>query len=376
MKKAAIVGVALVLAGALMFGVGFIGARGDLSVVNGNFGPFRVQFTEGSVHSGFYTSGSGSAHGIGGGRDKPVTTPPPAIYTGAPADGSGTQNSRSFTAEGVREIIITELYADVELCPSDDGQIHVSAEERDNFYCEMSLSDGKLRIERKSSGINVGFGLDTNELSTLRVCVPADIACGLDVENSYGDITVSDLSFGEVELDTSLGDVSFENISCKKAQLDSSYGGVLAQNVECAGDLSAQADMGAVLVDNVHAGLKLEAESDCGSVTVCDSSARELELSSDMGDVGVFDTTAQDRAELDCSCGSIEFRALSVGREIEIENDMGSVEGTLAGSINDYSIESKASLGSNNLPGQLRLGEISLKVFTDCGSIDISFEES
>ena len=55
MKKTVIAGLALIAAGALVFGAGFVGAHGDLSVINGNFGPFGVHFTDGNVHSGFYT---------------------------------------------------------------------------------------------------------------------------------------------------------------------------------------------------------------------------------------------------------------------------------------------------------------------------------
>lgn len=377
MKKTVIAGLALIAAGALVFGAGFVGAHGDLSVINGNFGPFGVHFTDGNVHSGFYTNVSGSSHGIGGGRDKPVTTPPPtrADEVVSVADVSDTLENLTAEPEGLREIIIKELYADVEILPSDDGEIHISAEKRSDFYCEVSNGGGVLSIERKGTVKPIILGFDSASRSTLRVCVPEGMSLKLEIENNCGDITVSDLSFGGVELETALGNVSIENVKCSSAELDSSMGSVLAQNVQSTGDLSAESDMGDVLVDTVSAGGKLTAESSYGAVTVSNSSARELELGSDMGNVSVFDSSAQSKAELDCSFGSIEFRSLSAGREIDIDNDMGSIEGTLAGSMSDYSIESSVDLGSSNLPASLKLGSILLTVTADCGSIDISFED-
>ena len=381
MKKIAVAGLAMLAAGAVIFGAGCLGAWGDLSVVNGNLGPFRVQLTDGHIHSGFFrtSSADSSAHGIGGGRDKPMTTPapvptpPPMRVDSAEADG----NYESLTAEaaGIREIKITELFADVEIWPSGDGEIHISAEKRGDFYCTVSSSGGVLSIERKGKINLLPFGLNSSPGSTLRVYVPEGTDFKLEVKNNCGDITVSDLSFGEVELETAMGSVSLENVQCFSAELDSSMGSVLARNVDCTGDLSAESDMGDVQADAVSAGGKLKAESSCGNVTISSSSARELESSSDMGNVSVFDAAAQDKAELDCSCGSIEFRALSAGREIEIDNNMGSIEGVLAGSISDYSIESEVDLGSSNLPSSLSLGSIFLKVSADCGSSDIEFED-
>lgn len=377
MKKTAIAGLALVLVGALVFGAGYIGTRGDLSVMNGNLGPFRVHLTDDRVETGFSPSSDSSQSGIGGGRDKPVTTPPPHSLNEPekPARSTADGEERELDGAGIKRIVIKESFADIELRPSDDGQIHVTSEKRDDFYCEISSKDGVLSIERKG-GSFWGVNLGSLTRSSLLVLIPAQLSYALYIENSCGDVSVSELTLGNVEIEAALGSVSFEDVQCTGAKLDSDCGSVSVSRVTCVGDLSAQSDLGDVTIEDVSVSLRLEAECSCGSVTVSGAMASDAELESDMGDINVSDLSVGGTAKLDCDCGSISFSNLSAVWAIEIENSMGSIEGTLPGSISDYSIESGTDLGSNNLPNKFHSGSISLKVFADCGSIDIGFFEN
>jgi len=373
MKKMLIAGLALIVTGGIIFGAGFLGARGDLSVVNGNLGPFRVHLTDGRVESGFMTTGP---HGIGGDRSGISDPVLPSGSTSPSTVSSRSQENMTFPSEGIKSIVINERCADVEIWPSDDENIYVYAETWDGCYCEANSRGGVLSIERKTPNWIFGLNLGSDRQSTLRVLVPEGLACNMDIDSSFGSVSVSDLRFNEVSIDADMGDVSFENVLCAGAELDADCGDVLVRSVECSGDLSADTDMGNVTIDGVSVSRELSADSSCGNVAVSSASAGSAELSSDMGDVRAFDLTCVSSAKLDCDCGSIEVRALKAGKEIEMENSMGSIEGTLAGSMDDYSIESGTDLGSNNLPQELQRAGVLLKVFADCGSIDIGFEGS
>lgn len=376
MKKITVTGLALLAAGAVIFGAGFIGARGDLSVANGNIGPFKVQVTDGRIHSGFFRTGSAdssSARGIGGGRDKPMTTPPP-IPTPTPVldDGPDTDIQR-FAGSDVKEIELNISYADVELCSTDTMYVYVLSEDMDDFVVTLD-KNGVLTVESRDMNTVLGLGL-LGEAPGLKIALPAERYFELDIENSCGNVSVSGLTLSGVDIDVDMGDISVETLQCKKMKLDAACGAIYADTVTCAGEFAADADLGDITLRNVHTSGILKADSACGAVEVIDSLAEDAELSADMGDISAVNLVCSGNAKLECDCGAIEFTSLSAAGSIEIENSMGSVEGTLAGSFDDYSVESKASLGSNNLPEMLSRNGIQLRVFTDCGSIDISFEK-
>lgn len=372
MKKLGKAGLALVIAGALIFGAGFIGARGDMSVVNGNMGPFRVQIADGSAHSGFFFTGGSSPNGIGGGRNKPLTTPPPAspaatatIYT----DGAHHDECQSFPGEDLRKVGLDINYADVVLLTSFDDNVYVYSGNPNDFRVTTDKK-GVLKIESRDMktvwGINLGTTRPTLTVAVLET-LEADVSCG--------NIELEEMSVGKLRLDSSMGDVYVCGVECRSAELSSDCGSVQALSVICSEKLEADSDMGDVTVENCEVGSKLNAESNCGKVTVTDCTAADAEISSDLGDVCVYRLACARTLNLDCDCGAIKFDGLTAGKSIEMDNSMGSIEGTLPGSITDYSIEAGTDLGSNNLPSKLEMGNIKLKVHASCGSIDVGFED-
>lgn len=374
MRKMGKTGVALALAGLLLFGAGFIGARGDLSVVNGSLGPIGVHLP---ATGG--TKSDSSQGGIGGGRDKPMTTPPP-VPTPVPTPVTGSAHHdeqhhtdgadcRSFPAEDVRAIKLDISLADVVLLPSPDGSVYLSSDSMDDFLISLDKS-GKLTVESRNRITVFGLNLST---PTLEVAAPAALD-SLEAEVDCGRIQLEDLSLGKLKLESDMGDVYVYGVQCSDADLSSSCGSVQAHSVISSGKLEVESDMGDVAVENCEAASELKASSDCGKVTVNACTARSAELDADMGDISACWLSVTDKVKIDCDCGAIEFKSLSAGKGIELENSMGSIEGTLAGSISDYSIESGTDLGSNNLPSKLELGNIKLKAHADCGSIDIGFE--
>lgn len=387
MKRLGKAGLALVLAGAVIFGAGYIGARGDMSVMNGSMGAFRVQIADGNVHSGFFNTNDSSktASGIGGGRGKPMTTPAPTtrpadtapVYT----DGShhdeqhhtDSADCRSFPGGDVLAVKLDIARANVVLCPSSDGNVSVTCDGLDDYRISLDKS-GTLSVESRNKITVFGLNL-TGDSPTLTVTLPESLCCSLEVDVDCGNIQLEQLSFDKLKLDADMGDVYVYGVECAGADLSSSCGSVQALSVISSGKLEVDSDMGDVTVENCTAAAELKVDSSCGKVTVNGCTAKSAELEADMGDVSAWWLSVTDRVKLDCDCGSIEFTGLTAGKSIEIDNSMGSISGTLPGSITDYSIESGTDLGSNNLPSKLELGNIKLKVHASCGSIDIGFED-
>lgn len=376
MRKMGRAGLALAIAGALIFGAGFIGAGGDMSVVNGSFGPISVHLPA--------TGGTKTTNGIGGGRDKPVTTPPPThtdtvdIVDGGHHDGHEEQHHaededcRSFPGEDLRKMKLDINYADVVLQTSFDTNVYVYSEKLDDFRFSTDKK-GVLSIESRDMKTVWGINLGASR-PTLTVAVPAALD-SLEADVSCGNIELEEMSLGKLCLDSNMGDVYAHGVECRSAELSCDCGSVQALNIICSEKLEAESDMGDVTVEKCEVGGKLKAESSCGKVTVNGCTAADAELSSDMGDVIAYWLSVTDRVKLDCDCGAIEFTGLTAGKSIEIDNSMGAISGTLPGSMTDYSIEAGTDLGSCNLPSKLELGNIKLKVHDSCGSIDVKFEE-
>lgn len=392
MKKMGKAGLALVIAGVLIFGAGYIGARGDVSVVNGSLGPMGVQLPA--------TGSTKTTNGIGGGRNKPMTTPAPVptpspqIYTDSAQiytdsghhdeheyerDGheeqhhASTADYQSFPAEDVRKIELDINRADLVLRPSTDGNVYVSSDSLGDYRVSLDKS-GTLTVESRNKVTFFGLNL-TDERPTLTATLPESLCCSLEADVDCGNIQLEELSLDKLKLDSDMGDVYVYGVQCASADLSSSCGSVQALSVISSGKLEVESDMGDVTVENCAAGAELKVDSSCGRVMVNGCSAKSAELESDLGDVSAWWLSVTDRVKLDCDCGSIDFTGLTAGKSIEIDNSMGSIKGTLPGSITDYSIESGTDLGSNNLPSKLELGNIKLKAHADCGSIDIGFED-
>lgn len=379
MRKMGKAGLALALVGIVVFGLGFIGARGDLSVVNGSIGPMGVHLpATGGTRS------DSSQSGIGGGRNKPVTTPPPADRAPVSTDGSHhdeheydghdgqhTADCRSFPHGDVRKIELDLDLADLVLYPSPDGNVYVSSDRLDDFRISLD-KNGTLNVESRSRVTFFGISADS---PTLTVTLPESLICSLEADVDCGKIQLEDLNLDKLKLDADMGDVYVNGVVCSSADLKSSCGSVQALSVTSSGKLEVKSALGDVTLENCAAAAELKAESDCGKVTVDGCAAEKAELEADMGDVGAYWLSVSDSIKLDCDCGAIEFEGLTAGRSIEIDNSMGAIKGILSGSIAAYSIESGTDLGSCNLPSKLEMGDIRLKVHASCGSIDISFED-
>ena len=97
-------------------------------------------------------------------------------------------------------------------------------------------------------------------------------------------------------------------------------------------------------------------------------------------------TLACDELEAEVESGSATFELLDIGTKAKIHAATGAVDGTLAGSEEDYSVEMDCSLGSifagsSELGGivlgeeHYDIGEKDLELSCDLGAITLSFEE-
>ncbi|MBS6735622.1 MAG: hypothetical protein KH275_10585 [Clostridiales bacterium] len=71
--------------------------------------------------------------------------------------------------------------------------------------------------------------------------------------------------------------------------------------------------------------------------------------------------------------GNISFENLDVGNALQLTAKNGDISGTVAGSYDDFSIQSKIKKGDSSLPDDKDEGAKTLNVSCNNGDIDISF---
>lgn len=175
----------------------------------------------------------------------------------------------------------------------------------------------------------VGYNL-VADISVGTLCIENSKASNIDVEISTGGAVITAENANNVTLESDTGAISFTG-KAKVLETDVDTGAV---------KLSGQAD-------------KVIAHTDTGAIKV-DMLATNLELSS--------------------NTGSIVF-TVGNNKSIKVQNDTGSVRGTIDGVKSQYTIAVDVDTGSCNVQDQMGTGTNYMKIDVDTGSVKITFKQ-
>ncbi|MFR1215100.1 MAG: DUF4097 family beta strand repeat-containing protein [Acutalibacteraceae bacterium] len=92
-------------------------------------------------------------------------------------------------------------------------------------------------------------------------------------------------------------------------------------------------------------------------------------------DITLPSLTVTDSVSIYVNHGNIQFDTLDAGNTISLETKNGNINGTILGSYDDFTIESFAKQGENNLPESKTGGSKALKVYTNNGDIQIDIKK-
>lgn len=326
MKRTVLLGLILLVVGALVFAVGFFGSGQNLSAVNGDLGPISVRV----------------GRGFGGGKS-----------AGTPVGNTGDKEYTVFMG-GITYIELDENDADVVVTQSGDSKIHLIYQESADDAMEISCYNGKLTMKRRSrNGLFFFWFTDTDRRTELQI--PHNLTTEVIVGSDNGSVTVKKVVIsGDAAFSSGNGDVEIQTLYADKVTLENSNGGITAKDVHCA-----------------DAALK----NSNGKIDAADFSCASLEVRSSNGRITLTNVSAETTLYAKTSNGAVTVDDVSAGKSIELRSSNGSVRGTLAGSSDNYRITSKTSNGSSNLPADWGRGSILLTVETSNGSIDLNFTE-
>ncbi len=173
--------------------------------------------------------------------------------------------------------------------------------------------------------------------------------------SDYGNVEVSDLSAPSIQLTADAGNVLAASVRAESVLLRSDCGNVEGKNIAAEHLLELYSKLGNVLADDVSSEGALRMESECGNCVLRGA------------------CTAKD-ASVEVDLGNICVDGILSASQIDLTNDCGNVEGTIAGSAQDYTIRAVTDLGNNNLRDRDG-GSKTLTIHVSLGNIEILFAE-
>ncbi len=185
-----------------------------------------------------------------------------------------------------------------------------------------------LSINTHTGNINIpnGFAFESVKISgtTANVECIATVSKAMHVDLSTGNITVNDVTLGEVELSVTTGKIKMHSVTCNgNIQLSVFTGNTELTDVTCK-NLTSHGSTGKITFNNVIANGLIFVERSTGDVTFVDSDATELNVNTSTGNVTGTLLSAKVFIT-ETSTGRIDVPHSTTGGKCEIKTSTGNI---------------------------------------------------
>lgn len=309
---------------------------------------------------------------------------------------------KSFDLEKFNKVNIETPYLSyIEIVKGEKYKLDVKYSESDKI--NYSIKDGILSIGQTSiedKGISIGFHFNFNENleQKIKLYVPED--CSLEelkISSSSSNIKIIGLAGKSIDINNDYGDMSLSDISCENMIIKADSGNMELANVK-AGEISFDNDYGDMDLKNINSenfictmssgffkgeGLNIsnnyKIESDYGNVDIKNSSFGSFEGILNSGDFQGENLNVSKDYNLENDYGSVNVKNSSFG-SVKANLSDGNFEGENLKISENYNIDSEygdvsiksSSLG--NLTAVLSSGNIQLEDITSIKNVDIKCE--
>ncbi|MGA3675038.1 DUF4097 family beta strand repeat-containing protein [Lysinibacillus agricola] len=194
----------------------------------------------------------------------------------------------SYELDDFTSINIVNDYGDVEIVTSDRYALETNVVEDDDIT--YSIKDNTLTIEtkgKKKNDLQLGFG--SFHTPSITIYVPKDVKLNTVVLNSsFGDTTIRDLNYQQLNLTGDYGDIIFKNTTGDKTEITQSFGDMKLQQFSSNGFV-VESENGDINIDGTLNG-QSSITSNFGDTTLdLQNKKSEIgyELNTDFGDLTV-----------------------------------------------------------------------------------------
>ncbi|MBO4506357.1 MAG: DUF4097 family beta strand repeat protein [Lachnospiraceae bacterium] len=346
MRNSVIIGILGLIAGLILVGIGFVIVRGDWSKFNGKNAASKYE------HDEYRCSGR------------------------------------------IDELEISERAESVEIKTGnvDHPVIEYWYREDEKDRVVITEKNGKLTFKREEQKIKVSWFSMNFEDTTTVITLPEDYAGPVNVSATSGSIRATDVKSGsDINLSANSGYLTAQNVAGRNISMKANSGTIKLTDSEAEGKVSIENTSGYITVESVVAGGTVTLGNNSGFIKVNDLECGDISVQNTSGGASLAKVTCEG-LYAKSSSGSLKFSGVAA-KSIEAENTSGGIRldkvagdtikfscksGSVNGSINgredDYSIITSTNSGSSNLTNS-RSGEKSLDVTTTSGSIRITFDK-
>ena len=283
--------------------------------------------------------------------------------------------TRTQTFTDIEDIDISYPFADIAVKTDEAAEeialsypVRVDRDGNDLGYTHLTAEGGLLQLTAKDKpSWNFGFGIQVSAPQVV-LTLPATAFGDISIGSDAGKIAVEGVTCGDLLLSANLGDIEAKDVSCTQLTATASAGAVAVYGAACEG-AQLTADLGEVRAENVQCGA-LTCTSQLGSARIERLQCEKLSVDVETGDIELEEAAVQS-IELSVELGDIDLRQVDA-QELDLAAEMGSIEGTLAGTEEDYTIGVTANMGSSNIADRFG-GTRTLVAATEMGDITITF---
>lgn len=283
--------------------------------------------------------------------------------------------TRTQTFTGIEDIDISYPFADIAVKTDEAAEeialsypVRVDRDGNELVYTQLTAEGGLLRLTAEEKPAwNFGISIQVSAPQVV-LTLPATAFGDISIGSDAGKIAVEGVTCGDLLLSANLGDIEAKDVSCTQLTATASAGAVAVYGAACEG-AQLTADLGEVRAENVQCGA-LTCTSQLGSARIERLQCEKLSVDVETGDIELEEAAVQS-IELSVELGDIDLRQVDA-QELDLAAEMGSIEGTLAGTEEDYTIGVTANMGSSNIADRFG-GTRTLVAATEMGDITITF---
>lgn len=243
--------------------------------------------------------------------------------------GTVGYETRTYEAHGdFEKISIRTDTDDLSFVLSEDGVCRVVCYEREKIAHTVAVEGDTLKIgveDTRAWYEKIGISFDSPKIT---VCLPKTAYASLAIEESTGDIEISDaFSFGDADLSVSTGDVSWRARVSGNLKIAASTGKISVADASV-GALDLSVSTGKVTISDVACAGDVRIKVSTGKTRATDLSCRDFTSEGRTGDIDLKNVIAAGKLSIVRSTGDVEFDDCDAA-EIYIETSTGDVDGSL-----------------------------------------------
>ena len=272
--------------------------------------------------------------------------------------------------------------AQVDFVPSDHYGFSVQWQGQDTY--QWSVENGTLTIQRlpREQGnaylhLYLPFWELLDESHTVTVYYPAETTLNtISISGGAEDLSLENLHANRLEIDNDYGDITLSKVTAQAAEITAQSGNIQLTSGEI-GQLTLTDEYGDISLEQVTAEA-LSAQLSSGNFTASGCSADTMQVDDLYGDVTLEETTAE---ELNLSCQNGEITAQGDLGGGTLESQYGNVYYRTSRPEGDFSYTALCSSGEISLNGvaqesqsvQQGNGAASLTVISNSGDVGLEF---